>query len=62
MIEKIKNNLSDNRGGRRQGAGRPKKEPTTTIRVPFKFKAIILRWIERKNKINTKTSRTKKLS
>jgi len=42
--------------------GRPKGEPTTTIRVPFKFKEIILRWIERKSKIDTNISQTKKLS
>jgi len=42
--------------------GRPKKEPTTTIRVPFKFKAIILRWIERKQNLPINTPQTKKLS
>jgi len=40
--------------------GRPKKEPTTTIRVPFKFKAIILRWIERKQNLPINTPRPKK--
>jgi len=44
----------------KNSVGRPKKEPTTTIRVPFKFKAIILRWVERKNKINTNTPQPKK--
>lgn len=36
-------------GGKREGAGRPKSEPTTTIRVPVKFKerikAIIKAWM-----------------
>jgi len=54
--------MKSTKGGKREGAGRPKKEPTTTIRVPFKFKAIILRWIKRKSKINTNTPQTKKLS
>ena len=63
-LEKLKYNhpKQEKRGGKRNGAGRPKKEPTTTIRVPFKSKATILRWTERKNKINTNTSQTKKLS
>jgi len=28
-------------GGRRKGAGRPKKEPTTHVRVPLRFKSKI---------------------
>jgi len=35
-----------------KGAGRPRKEPTTTIRIPSILKPIILRWInKKKNKL-----------
>lgn len=36
----------ENRGGKRPGAGRPKKEPTTTIRIPFILKPIIERYVK----------------
>lgn len=34
------------RGGKRAGAGRPKKEPTTTIRIPCILKPIIERYVK----------------
>lgn len=33
-------------GGKRPGSGRPKKQPTITIRVPVVLKDIIERWIK----------------
>jgi len=42
--------------------GRPKGEPTKVIRIPIKFEAIILRWIERKQNLPINTPQTKKLS
>lgn len=38
----------ENRGGKRPGAGRPKKEPTTTIRIPCILKPIIERYVKTK--------------
>ena len=49
MAQNLKNNRSDNRGGKREGAGRPKSIPTKilTIRVASAYhdelKAIVKR-------------------
>lgn len=46
MKEKVKTNRLETRGGKRPGAGRPKKEPTTTIRIPLFLKPIIERYVK----------------
>lgn len=46
MKQKEKTNRPKTRGGKRPGAGRPKKEPTTTIRVPIVLKSIIERYVK----------------
>lgn len=46
MKQKLDPNRLEKRGGKRPGAGRPKKEPTTTIRVPIVLKAIIERYVK----------------
>lgn len=45
-VIKEENLRKGNRGGKRPGAGRPKKEPTTTIRIPCILKPIIERYVK----------------
>lgn len=46
MKQKLNPNRLEKRGGKRPGAGRPKKEPTTTIRIPCILKPIIERYVK----------------
>ena len=48
MKQNLKPNRSDNWGGSRENAGRPKGIETTTIRIPLFLKPIIERYVKRK--------------
>lgn len=47
-------NMANNHGGQREGAGRKKKEPTTTMRVPVSLVEAVKKFIKENRKHTAK--------